>query len=143
MAILTDGRTTASVSLSKSPAGARTSSTLIADTGAELSMLPDHAHSSTLATTTLGPTINFQVAGSSISAVFANSLTVDTDVEVHGGGSVQWASGSQRVAVHYLAVGQAPFVQFEGILGMDLLDLLDADPVKDLAQTRSYLARRA
>jgi hypothetical protein len=134
---------TASASLVAPRAGVSASADLIVDTGADLSVMPNHALSAPLAYATFGPGVTFVAAGASISTVMANGLSVEVDTEPHGGGHVSIATSSLAVAVHYLAVGSAPFVAFDGLLSMDLLDDFRADPVKDLATTRAYLAKRA
>jgi hypothetical protein len=142
MAILSDGRITISVQISDPKLGVSPSANLIADTGAELSVLPNHAFSAWLAGATFGPAVTFQIAGSTVSTLIANGITSQTDVEPHGGGPAMVASSKLGIPIHHIAAGAAPFVAFDGILAMDLFDEFQADPVKDLAAMQSYLAKR-
>jgi hypothetical protein len=140
--ILPDGRVTTSIQLVHRASGVSGAATVIADTGAAKSALPYHALSTVLTNATLGPVVNFIVAGATISTMIANGLDAKIDTEPHGGGVVSIASSNMGVAIHYLNPGQTPFGTFDGILGMDLLDEFKADTVKDRAATRSYLAGR-
>jgi hypothetical protein len=49
---------------------------------------------------------------------------------------------SLDVRVHLGAAGALPFVGFDGIMGVDMLDDIQADPTKDLAGKTALLARR-
>lgn len=141
MAILPDKRMTATVTLTARSGTA--SADVLLDTGAELSALPNHALSPALKGASLGPTVTYVAAGSTISTVVMHGPTAQVPIEPHGGGTAAVASISAGVPVHFLAAGSAPFVTFDGIFGIDLLDQFAADPVKDLGATRNYLAKRA
>jgi len=142
MAILPDGRITTSIQISDPTHGVSPSANVIADTGAELSVLPDHVLSAWLTGATFGPTVTFRIAGSTITAIVANGITSQAHVEPHGGGPTAVASSTIGIPIHYVPAGATPFAAFDGILAMDLFDEFKADPVKDLAAARSYLAER-
>jgi hypothetical protein len=142
MAILSDGRTTASVKVIDPPTGASGSTNVIADTGAELSTLPDFAVGVALAHVTWGPTVTFYVAGTSVSTLVANGATSEVEDEPHGGGARMTKTATAPLHIHYVAAGTAPFTNFEGMFGMDLMDAFEVDPVKDQGKSNAYLARR-
>jgi hypothetical protein len=115
---------------------------VIVDTGAEQSTLPDHSVSAALSHASWGPAVTFFVGGTSVTTVVANGIECKADVQNHGGGAASTETTSIGIAIHWIAAGTAPFVNFDGLLGIDLLDAFKADPVKDRALTTSYLARR-
>jgi hypothetical protein len=143
VAILPDGRTTGSVTArDPSSGGASGTTVVLVDTGSELSALADHALLAALAHARWGPLITFHVAGASVPTVVANGLIFEIRVESHAGVVVRTATSTIGVPIHSVPAGTSPFTAFDGLLGIDLLDSIQADPVKDRALTRSYLAER-
>jgi hypothetical protein len=71
-----------------------------------------------------------------------NGPQCEADVQPHSRGTVSKKTTTAAFHVHYLVAGTSPFVHFDGIFGMDLLDGFEVDPVEDFAGTSSYLALR-
>jgi hypothetical protein len=136
--IRTDGRITADVEVHGSPAS---TVTLIVDTGSEASALPLVSMPPSVKSAPASRPVTFYVASTSFITWRMGGTAAQTDVEPHGGGSPTKATSS-NIRVHQLAIGTYPFVGFDGMLGADMLDNFAADPVKDKAATRAYLASR-
>lgn len=136
--ILSDGRITAEVEVRGSPSS---TVTLIVDTGAEASALPLVSMPSSVKSAPASRPVTFYIAGAAVLTFRMSGTRAQTDVEPHGGGITTTATSS-NIRVHHLSIGTAPFIGFDGLLGMDMLDNFAADPVKDRAGSKAYLASR-
>jgi hypothetical protein len=137
--ILSDGRIAADVRVSGSPV---VTVNLIIDTGAEASALPFLRMPAAVRSAPVSrPPVTFLLGGAKILTIRLRGMVAETDVEPHGRGPATKATSS-TIRVHFQAAGTVPFVGFDGILGMDMLDDFAADPVKDAAGKAAYLARR-
>jgi hypothetical protein len=134
--VRSDGRITADVMVRGK------SVSLIVDTGAEASALPFMSiPPSARGATSYGP-ITFVVAGTMVHTVNLTGVRADAAVEQHGGGRRRSVTTNSDVRVHFGAAGAVPFVGFDGIMGIDMLDDIQADPTKNFAGTTALLARR-
>jgi hypothetical protein len=136
--ILADGRVTTDVEVHGSP---KSTVSLIIDTGAEASALPNVSMPARVKSAPASRPITFYIAGTAILTFRLAGTSSQTDVEAHGGGPPIKAT-SPNIRVHYIATGTAPFIGFDGLLGMDMLDNFAADLVKNKAGSRAYLATR-
>jgi hypothetical protein len=136
--ILTGGRVTTDVEVGGSPTS---TVTLIIDSGAEASALPFASMPSSVKSAPASRPITFYIAGTSILTFRMAGTSSQTDVEPHGGGHPTKAT-SRNIRVHHVAIGTAPFIGFDGLLGMDMLDNFAADLVKNRTGSRAYLAAR-
>lgn len=136
-AITADGRVvfTASISCSSSTAQAQTD--LLADTGAHLTIIPDTLLTSFQGQYSTGAIIPTNMAGA---IVEVKGLTIEVQVEDHGGGSHQTKQTNRTLYAHSL--GSRSFPSSDGLLGMDVFDAVQADPVKNQSGGTAYLARR-
>ena len=73
------------------------------------------------------------------STIRLSGLTMEVEVEDHGGGNPEIRTCDQ-INAHFLPDGT--FLSADGLLGMDQFDNLRADPVKNAAGDRAYLAKR-
>jgi hypothetical protein len=137
--ILIDSRIVTEVAVSNS--ASTHSASLIVDTGAELSAFPVCRLPSALKPT--GPVIKMRVGGSTISTFLVRGTTAEIAVEPAGGGVETVKRVKLALRVHYLSLPAGPFVNFDGILGMDLLDTFQVDAAKNRGGTHAYLAERA
>lgn len=68
-----------------------------------------------------------------------SGLIMEVEVEEHGGGNPEIRQ-CDEIHAHFLPLGS--FLSVDGLLGMDQFDRLKADPVKNAAGDRAYLAKR-
>jgi hypothetical protein len=141
--ILPDSRITIEITAIDQTVNISAKAELIIDTGADISALLYQKLSTALKNATLGNPITFYVAGSQIQTMLAKGPTSEADVESHGGGGVSQVQCATGLRVHFVSLPSSPFTSFDGLLGMELLDCFQADPVKDLTGARAYLAKRA
>ena len=118
----------------------RTTIRLLADTGAEASLLPLHSLKGIAAGY---QAIKFLIGGSAIYAVRMRGPTASATLESHNRLGRSTTATSKPVWAHALPAGTPPFVGFDGILGMDMLDDFGADAVKDASKGIAYLAQRS
>jgi hypothetical protein len=137
--ILSDGRITVDVRVHGSPAA---TVNLIVDTGAEASALPFFSLPPAMRTAPKSQLVTFCIGGARIWTIRLNGAVAETDVEPHGRGGRVTQATSSPIRVHLQAIGTTPFIGFDGILGMDMLDDFGADPVKDTQGRSAYLALR-
>lgn len=136
-AIAADGRVifTATISCSSSTTQAQTD--LLADTGSHRTIISDTLLASFQGHYSTGAIIPTNVAGS---IVEINGLIIEVQVENHGGGSHQTKQTNRTLYAHSL--GLQSFPRSDGLLGMDVFDAVQADPVKDQPGGTTYLAQR-
>lgn len=86
------------------------------------------------------------IGGMNFQLIFYGNVAAEVRAEDHGRGSMTERDVPQRrrgVYVHFHNGNLPPPLQAcDGILGIDLLDDLSVDPVKDASARRAYLAVR-
>jgi hypothetical protein len=137
--ILNDGRVITAVRVKNS--NYSNENNVIVDTGSDLSILPysmvQHCHGCTL-----NQIITINIGGVEFHTMTLSGPHFEVDTEQHGGSKPAISQCCNDVQVHFLGLPTNPFVHFDGLLGMDMLDAFKVDPIKDLTGKKAYLANR-
>jgi hypothetical protein len=120
--------------------------TVLVDTGAEGSAIADAGLILPSPTPGAYRITSYVVAGHTITTYKLRGITADITSQAHGTTVTASRSGASDVRFHSEPLGAAPFLTsggFSGLMGMDLLDDFEVDPVKDRSGGSGYLADRA
>lgn len=111
---------------------------LVADTGAPWTIIPSSDVSPYFSTgqVMVGPIIQTNFG----KIIKISGVKVEVEVEDFGGGNHQ--TKQSKSAYAHFHTGHGPFLSAYGLLGMDVFDDVEADPVKTTLGNEGYLARR-
>jgi hypothetical protein len=145
LTILSCKRTVCDVTVRDPTTGKYASCSPLVDTGAQYSALSSAALIGA-PNGSPGPGVTMHFGGMSLSTMFYPNAVVEVIAEAYGQGASTARTVTQNgtgVNAHYQnGKFPPPYHEFDGILGMDLLDALSVDPVKDASGARAYLAIR-
>jgi hypothetical protein len=132
LTILSCQRATCNLTVYDPASGNKASCSPLVDTGSEYTALSRSALGRAL-NGSPGPGVMMHVGGMSLPTVFYPNARVEVLAEAHGQGP-----STARSMGNF----PPPYQGFDGILGVDMLDALSVDPVKDVARRRAYFAIR-